>query len=178
MAIPINHEDFGNLFERFGRRAFRLEKLDRYSVPEEAEDYSRFIAGEPLPNSTGEDWCQFVHEKVRLGRTIQRVHIVSKPLTPYIKFEIDWRYSYSSNAGEDIYLLERAKIPSSLNVAHDFWLFDDQILILMHYDVNGSFCSVERENDPHVISAYREASISILSLATPLRQHIAQARTA
>src|SRR4051794_34587810 len=100
MAYTISKAKFGHQFESFKRSAFRLESLDHYSVPEEAVDYHRFLRGEELPTSTEDEWAQFVKKSVAQGKFIQRVHVVPAQLTPYLRYEIEWGYLYSSVAGE------------------------------------------------------------------------------
>lgn len=178
MAIPLLDKDFGKLFDRFGHSAFRLETLDHYSVPDEADEYRRFISGEWLPKSTGEEWCQLVGENVQLGRVMERVRVISNPLTSYMKFEIDWRYVYSSAAGERISLLEKSKIPKGLSGIDDYWLFDESVVIWMRYGTNGHFLRAEKETDLEVISRCQQTRTSLLSMATPMRQYLVETRTA
>ncbi|MFJ8435307.1 DUF6879 family protein [Kitasatospora sp. NPDC094019] len=45
----LDGTEFGRLFERFHRTAFRLETLDLYDVEEEQEEFAAFLAGEVMP---------------------------------------------------------------------------------------------------------------------------------
>jgi hypothetical protein len=176
MATVLTNKEFGSLFESFRETAFRLETLDLYTVPEEAVEYRRFLAGEQLPTSIEDEWAQFVKKTVSQGKKIRRVHIIPTPLTPYLKYEIEWGYLYASIAGEDIHLLDRAKASHKISVMKDFWLFDRETLVLMHYDSAGRFLHGEREDSPEVVKTHSDASASLVTQAVPLKTFLAQAR--
>jgi hypothetical protein len=178
MSVPLDIREFSKFFRHFSRSAFRLETLDSYSVPEEAESYRRFLDGQTPPVSNNEEWCQLIRENFDAGKAMERVHLVSSPLTPYLRFEIDWGYVHSSAAGERIHLLDRTKVSAEIASMKDFWLFDDSILVLMHYDENGSFVGVERENEPRVIAAHVRARALLLSISVPFEQRVAKDRIA
>ena len=170
--------NFSNLFDSFENTAFRLETLDTYSLPDEADDLQRFLSGEPLPLSTNREWCAWIRKNVELGKVIQRVHVVSVPLSPYVKFEINWRYVYNSAAGENIYVIEKSKVPTGIRLLTDYWLFDGRVAVHMRYDSNGRFLGGETDDVERSVSLYRDASISLMSLATPLKQFLAESRAA
>lgn len=130
-------------FETFTREAFRLELLDQYLVPEEEEEYKRFLLGELFPRITEEDeWLSLIRHLQSTGKEVKRVHVVPPQLTPYLKFEIEWGYAYSARAGELIYLITAHEFsrlhPARLDIK-DFWLFDESACIELHYGQNGKF---------------------------------------
>ncbi|MHB8217078.1 MAG: DUF6879 family protein [Candidatus Sulfotelmatobacter sp.] len=175
MLLPITREEFSRLFNSFENSAFRLETLDRYTVPTEAAEYARFLAGEEIPLSTESEWTKLVKKNASAGRIMRRVHAITAPMTPYLKYEICWGYVYSSIAGEQIYLIDRAKAPTI--AAIDFWLFDQKDLIFMRYDADGRFLGAEKEDSPEILAIYRDASTSLISSATPLRTFLAGMRS-
>jgi hypothetical protein len=178
MTTPLTNKEFGDLFDSFGQSAFRLESLDRYTVPAEAVEYRRFLVGELFPVSAEDEWAQLIRKNVHQGKIMQRVHVISMPLTPYLRYEIEWGYVYSSLAGEDIYLIERADVPREILRIPEFWLFDRKTLIVMHYDPIGHFVNAERNDSPEAIAACCQASASLLASATQLKQFLARIRTA
>jgi len=177
MPKPITNQEFAQLFDSFDQSAFRLESLDHYTVPEETVDYQRFLAGEELPTSREDEWAQFIKKSVGQRKVMQRVHTVTMPLTPYLKYEIEWRYLYNSVVGEDIYLLNRTDVSSQILRLTDFWLFDRKTLVVMKYDSAGRFLNAALDDSPEKIVACRDASISLLKLATPLKTFLARIRT-
>jgi hypothetical protein len=177
MARPISKEEFARLFDSFENLAFRLESLDLYTVAGEAAEYARFLAGEELPASTEGDWARFVKKSTSKGKVMQRVHVISIPLTPYLKYEIYWGYVYSCVAGEQIYIIDRANVSPEVLRTTDFWLFDRKTLVIMRYDAAGRFLHAEIEDSPEMLAAYISLSASLLSAATPLKEFLSQIRS-
>src|SRR5260370_7192770 len=77
-------QDFDGLFRH---RVFRLETLDWYDAPNEREPYARFVAGKPADLAWREPWKRLVRDVRASGRIMQRVHIVTEPVSDYIPFE-------------------------------------------------------------------------------------------
>lgn len=73
--------EFGALFERFERSAFRIEARDHYDVDDERERFAAFLEGRPALPRTPEDaaWLALVAASRAAGRVIERVRIVSEP---------------------------------------------------------------------------------------------------
>lgn len=178
MSTVLTRDEFGGLFKSFSNSAFRLETLDLYTVPQEASEYQRFLAGEELPNTADSEWVKFVRASVSEGKTIQRVHAISLPLTSYIKYEIHWGYAYTSAAGEDIRLLDRNKLSPALASVKDFWLFDEKTLVIVHYDSDGRFLHGEMDDSQETLGAYIDIRAILMSQSTPLRQFLARERAA
>lgn len=178
MKTVLTREEFSELFEAFRVSAFRLETLDLYRVPSEADEYRRFLAGEELPTTGESGWVQFVKKAVAQGKVIQRVHLISIPLTPYLKYEIEWGYLYTSLAGEDISLLNRANLSGELSGLTDFWLFDRKTLVFVRYDSEGRFLHGEKEDSLEAVQAHINSCALLISQASPLRAFLAQERGA
>lgn len=65
-------------------------------------------------------------------------------LGPYLRYECEWGYAYNVRAGEDIRILDLAERPEPSGlVDHDFWLADNELVVLMHYDDAGEFLGGE-----------------------------------
>jgi len=62
--------------------------------------------------------------------------MVESPLTDYQRFQCAWGYPANVEAGEDIRILDHR--PDGL-LAVDFWLFDDEIAVVLEYDEEGRF---------------------------------------
>jgi hypothetical protein len=178
MTTVLTSEEFASLFQSFKESAFRLETMDRYTVPEEAEEYQRFLSGGLVPTTADSEWAQFVRNSTSQGKLIQRVHVIVLPLTPYLKYEIEWGYVYTSAAGEDIYLLDRATLSPELRELKDFWLFDDETLVVVRYDSEGRFLQGEREDSVELVRAHIDARARLVSQAISLRSFLAQTRSA
>ena len=122
------------------RSAFRLERLNAYSVPGEADDLARYLRGEPGPDMAKKAvWLETLRRERAAGIRRYRVRVLSRPLAPYVRFECEWGYTLNSGAGEEIYIADRtSRPPLDLPVDHDFWLLDDDHVLRLHYDDAGT----------------------------------------
>lgn len=123
----------------FEREAFRLEILDEYNIPASAENLRAFLAGEPQPVDYNRGWVETVRAATQAGKRMYRVHIVSRPLTDYLRYELGWGYVKNMTGGEEFFILDTTDKPNPLPAAPDFWLFDEKKPVVMEYDESGAF---------------------------------------
>ena len=169
---------FADAFEVFEREAFRLELLPCYDVPQDHARYRQYLAGEPLPSAPKQFWIDYLGRMVTSGRHVRRVHVLPACFTPYLRYEIEWGYLYSAQAGEEIYLLPDCDYPSIVGTAQvlDFWLFDDRIAFNMHYDAEGHFLDAMATTDEAEVRRLVKIKQTLLQVAMPLRQWLARER--
>jgi hypothetical protein len=140
--------EFGGYFSNFKKSAFRLELLSRYNVPDETEDYKKFLAGQSEPpDDYLKDWRSVITSAKASGKEFRRVRVVDGSLSNYLKFEIAWAYRGNIVAGEDIRFIIRTEIQpfnTSVPILKDYWLFDDAECFLMDYDYCGTFLGISR----------------------------------
>jgi hypothetical protein len=160
-------QDFDSLFRH---RVFRLEALDWYDAPNEHEPYARFLARKPADMAWREPWKRLVRDVRASGRIMQRVHVVSEPVSDYIRFELLRVYPANVEAGEDVRILSRATAKERGLDWDDFWLFDDDRAAVLIYDCEGRVKRVEM----HEIPGLRDLRDWTLNLATPLAEYIAE----
>ncbi|SDT39468.1 hypothetical protein SAMN05216371_2139 [Streptomyces sp. TLI_053] len=137
----LDGTEFALLFERFHRTAFRLETLDLYDVEEEQEEFAAFLADEPMPAEWHDN--PWVRSMTDLGKAVARVHVLTSPLTDYLRYELS-AYPGNITAGETIGIIDRATQQVTGLPEHDFWLFDDTEVYRMHYTTGGKFLGAER----------------------------------
>lgn len=162
--------------------AFRLEALDQYTVEFEATRLDAFLRGEPVrPFDQGqEDWLEDLRRERREGKRRMRVHAIGGPLTPYLHYEIDWAYTANAAAGEEIRILHRetwANTPFGERPP-DYYLLDDRIVAVMHYDAVGHWLGGELITDPAEVARYRQIRDQAVAAAVPLRHYLAALRRA
>ncbi len=165
-------QDFTSLFKR---RVFRLEALDYYDAPNESGPYARFLAGEPIDPAWREPWKKLVREVRESGRTMQRVKIVSEPVSDYVRFSLLHASPASVEAGEDIRILGRAvagRAGLGLGGYCDFWLFDDDLAAFLDYDSNGRIEAVQLMDNRIVLAEMRRRRDESLRLATSLARYV------
>jgi hypothetical protein len=158
--------DLAALLKNFRHSAFRLETLERYTVPQEAEWFQDWKRTGKLPELTPENdaWLRMVRDHTRAGRVMQRVRVVSTPLTDYERFELAL-FPPSLEAGEDIRVISR----STVRVREDFWLFDTQTAVMLRYDSAGRFLRAE----PGQPDLCQRQCDEVLAQSIPLKEYLA-----
>jgi hypothetical protein len=156
--------DLASLFESFRSTAFRLECLPAYAVTEddESEAFRLWLAGEQPPRKERE-WPKLCASAVAARKSMQRVRLVTQPLSEYLRFEMEWGYPANVAAGEDIRILDYEP-PGLLKV--DFWLFDDELAVVLEYDDQGRFL---RPVVAESVTPYCQARDLALAASIPYR---------
>jgi hypothetical protein len=127
-----------------------LEVRAAYAPSYEAEDYRKFLAGEPYGVSWMREWLSMIGEATRQGRRFARVRVVNLPLSDYNR----WSYVVSEHniaAGEDIRYLTQDTAAAAGLPDYDYWLFDSRKLGVMRFDEGDRFRGMEIIDDPSVI---------------------------
>jgi hypothetical protein len=103
---------------------------------------------------------------------MRRVHIVDVPLSRYIRFEVECCYRLSEGAGEQIRLLDRALIPSTLRetAMEDYWLFDRSTVMVNDYDSNGTLSQARVTEDSRAVGYYANLEEQVWELSVPFRR--------
>lgn len=148
---------------RYKRSAYRQEMLDWYDVASDGGDVARYLAGRPGP-ADNDAWREFLQQEKTEGKRRYRVHVLSRPLSPYLRYECEWGYVPNVAAGEEIRILDLTDIerPAAL-VDDEFWVLDDELVLIMKYDEEGRFLGAEVPED---IDPYLRARDTAMSAST------------
>ncbi|MGW6389500.1 DUF6879 family protein [Streptomyces sp. NPDC055103] len=153
----------GDLFGSFQREAFRLETLADYSRSGSVDAYRMYLDGLPKPDDYNADWLADVRTHTTAGRRMYRVHVLARPLTPYLRFELGWGYVTNATAGEEFFILDVTEQPSPLPPGvGDFWLFDDTVAAPIRYDEAGGFLGADvlaDDRGPEYVT-YRDTALA------------------
>ncbi|RMI38796.1 DUF6879 family protein [Streptomyces triticirhizae] len=142
--MTTSSKTLGEWFDNFEREAFRLETLDDYGKSGDSVAYQAFLAGKPQPESFQDaGWTRTIRDAVQAGKRMYRVHILSRPLTDYLRFELGWGYLRNMRAGEEFFILDTTDQENPIPDAPDFWLFDERVVGAMRYDGGGAFLGAE-----------------------------------
>ncbi|MGW2581115.1 DUF6879 family protein [Streptomyces virginiae] len=158
--MSISPAEFEKLFSNFRREAFRLETLDDYSGSSDPEMIRVFLAGEPQPDNYNQEWADEVHGNIKAGKRMYRVHILSRPMTDYLRFELGWGYRKNAKAGEEFFILDTTDQPNPLEGVPDFWMFDESSVVSMNYGEGGKFLGAESHSDPAEWMTRRDLALS------------------
>jgi uncharacterized protein DUF6879 len=169
--IPPGGPEFIGLFRTFQYSVFRLETLQSYAASGEDEQIEAFLTGRPEPASQEkQSWVELIRAGVAAGKTIQRVHVVCEPLSPYLAFELTWAYAPNVAAGEDIRIIPvRGSWPADVpRYGYDFWLFDSSRLYQNHYTEDGTWLGAELLANPSAVVDACYARDAALHSGVPL----------
>lgn len=139
MRTLIDDAEFWRQLATYQRSAWRFEQQPAYAVDYEDEQFAGFLAGRPQPPTENRElgeWMSQVARQTAEGKTMGRVRIVDDPITDYQRW-MQWMDRWNREAGETIDYLDRATARAAglpVDGGPDWWLFDDERLMVMSYD--------------------------------------------
>ncbi|GAA1244923.1 hypothetical protein GCM10009676_33490 [Prauserella halophila] len=164
----LDGDAFRERFETYQRTAWRFECQPSYAIPREDSDFARWLAGESIPEGFNAAWHERVRGIVASGRSIGRVRVVRRPLTEYQRHQFDWGIPGNIEAGEDIRILDVTDLELDLP-SHDFWLFDDETVVDLNFNPDGSLINRDQRENPD-LSMYRKWRDTALAYAVPFSE--------
>jgi hypothetical protein len=97
--------------------------------------------------------------------------MVSEPLSEYQQWVLSSAALFA-DAGEDIRYVPRPQLAAtSLPGSGDFYIFDDNLVLFLHYAGNGTSTAVEITDEPQTTRACQAAFDSVWQIAKPLREY-------
>ncbi|MFD5627169.1 DUF6879 family protein [Streptomyces sp. NPDC127072] len=157
----LDGDEWNACFDTMQREAWRLETLPVYTMPQEAEKLARFLHGEKSPDDYTSGWMDEVRQWRSEGKSVGRVHIVTRPLSDYLRFEFEYYYRHHDKAGEDIRILDVTDKPNPLSGVQDFWMFDGSKVVHMNYRPDGTQINRElHEGDPAPFIEYQRIAVA------------------
>jgi hypothetical protein len=172
MITLLSQTDFPALFRQFQDRAWMFETGEHYTWAYEAEELQRFQDGSPTPPprvSWWRPWLDQIRELSGQGKQIGRVRVVTEPPTVYQRWE-QWALPWHTEAGERIAYMSRSRAAAIGLPGYDFWLFDDEQLVLLLYDADGCQSGqilISREDAPALVAQHCAWRNLALHHATP-----------
>ncbi|MGP2436961.1 DUF6879 family protein [Streptomyces sp. JW3] len=160
--MTSSSKTLGEFFDSFECEAFRLETLDDYSKSGNVDAYHAFLAGQPQPSDYNAGWVEELRSHTRAGKRVHRVHILSRPLTDYLSFELGWGYRKNSTGGEEFFILDITDKPNPLAGVPDFWCFDSASVVVMNYDETGKYVGSALLEPERVVefTGYRDTALA------------------
>jgi hypothetical protein len=165
----LEGDDWRTFFDAHEREAFRLETRRSYGVESERAEYEHFLSTGHLDIPDADQWLTRVRHFRQTGRWVGRVHVLSRPLGDYLRYEFAV-YGFTVAAGEDVRILDVTEVEDSGLPKQDFWLFDEKSVVVMEYDDDGN--QLGRELLEHVDSTpYVTWKRLALDLAVPFASY-------
>lgn len=159
----INGREFERILRGARQAVFRLETLPEYREPSEQAWVTAFARGDWWPPACPEqdEWEAMLRAKTAAGVLFQRVHVVTEPLSPYLRFELCWAYPPNAAAGEQIRVADASRGWPDKVPRFDFWVIDGYRYDIS-YSANGTLFGVtgrgwRKETYPWVLAAIRQS---------------------
>ncbi len=108
--VRLEGDGWHTFFDSYQREAFRLETLPSYGVSKEHSGFEKFLGTGELDIPDDDPWLVRVRHFRHTGRWIGRVHVISRPLTDYLRYEFAV-YRRTVEAGEDVRILDPPTSP-------------------------------------------------------------------
>ncbi|MFD4530461.1 DUF6879 family protein [Streptomyces sp. NPDC058470] len=158
----LDGDEWRAKFREFQSEAWRLETLPQYRVPQESEELEAFRSGKRIdPHSYASAYTEDLKRQRGEGKRKGRVHVLTQPLSEYLRFEFSRYYAPHVLAGEDIRILDVTDRENPLPGVRDFWLFDRSTVVLMNYEEDGTQINRELyESDPAPFVEYQRIAVA------------------
>jgi hypothetical protein len=141
-------------------------------VAAEDEPFGRWLRGEPDEYAWHQDWLKFLRQATAAGVMVQRVRLASNPHTDYTRWGLDVS-PLNIEAGEDIRYLPRRLTDDITLPDEDYWLLDDDTLILSVFSAGGRTGGFAREPSPELLKQCLVVRDQVWDRAIPYAQYVA-----
>ncbi len=166
---PASYNDLNDLCNGITKSFVHLETRDAYGTEVELPHMAKWRRGEPDDYAWLGWWLEMLRGHRAAGRSCRRARVVSQPLSDYQRWTMT-HVDLFINAGEEIRYVARPSLATiPLPGSGDFYVFDDELVLFLHYAGNGTNASFETTSDPAVVAQCREAFETVWALTTAAR---------
>lgn len=166
----ITNGDFQDLLKTFKHSSVHLETRDAYGTEVELPHMAKWAAGEPDDLEWLQDWCTTLCGHVAAGRTVKRARIVSEPLSDYQRWTLTIGHPMVE-AGEDVRFVPRRQVSELCIPGNDYYLFDDERAVFLHYAGSGLNNSLTTTTNPATVEMCRKAFDQVWPLGIPYSEY-------
>lgn len=168
---------FDEMFDSAQQELFKIEVLQDYSAVDMCPSLQTWLDGdEKLSRSLGKNDKNIINYRNKCLRSpagIERIHIVKKPYTRYLNWEIAVCYKDSliAHGAESISLVEANQLKDVGLPKGDLWIFDNTCVLQWEYeDSTGktSGAQIWDKADDDNIEYFLELSAYIKGKASPI----------
>jgi hypothetical protein len=167
----VTRDDLGALCRGITHSFVHLETRDAYGTEVELTHWAKWLRGEPDDFGWLDWWLEMVRGHRAAGRTCRRLRVVSEPLSDYQRWVLSFTGMFV-DAGEDIRYVPRPRLVGlALPGSGDFYVFDKQVALFLHYAGSGINASFEVSEDPDTVESCAQSFEAAWNLATPFRDY-------
>ena len=167
---PLSYDTFKSM-ARASKRAFHLEQRDTYNVTAEDEPFGKWQRGDLDDYAWHQDWLRFLREATVAGVRIQRVRLVSLPYSDYTRWGLEVS-QLNLEAGEDMRYLPRHLTRDIDFPPEDYWLLDDDQLVLSVFSEDGRTGGFAENESPELLRHCLAVRDQVWSRAVPYVQYV------
>lgn len=170
MRKLINPDDeFAALLRTVTRSSWRWECQGDYRV--DHQKVQGWLSGESRENEEAREWVRFIGGLRQSGIPWERVRMLTEPLSDYLAWMLantDWNI----NAGEDIRWIKESKARELGAPDYDFYIFDDNRVVIMHFDEEKVLTGAEVVDEEDVVAEHRAWRDTVWPHAVPHREYL------
>ena len=171
MMRAATSEELYELCKGIERSFVHLETRDAYGTETEQPHIEKWRRGEPDESDWLDEWLAMLRGHRAAGRTCRRARVVSEPVSDYQRWSLSIIDTFIE-AGEDIRYIPRPRLVTvCLPGSGDFYVFDDELVLFLHYAGSGTNASYEIAEDPQTVRTCRQAFETVWDMATPVRDY-------
>ena len=152
---------------------FKVEVLQDYSGEDHGESLSLWLEGKKeesmavLMKQDNQEWKKAL-EDTKDAKKI-RLHVVERPLTAYLEWEVEVYKRQNIPLGEEVYLVEKTDVIHLEIPDGDFMLFDNKKAIKNTYDKTGKCYQYDFYDEGNDISKFLHLKSELIRFAQPLK---------
>ena len=148
-----------------------LETRDAYGTEIEQPHIATWKRGEPDDLAWAASYLEELRGHRAAGRTCRRARIVSEPLSEYQQW-VNSHVEQFIDAGEDVRYVPRPRLTDVLLPGSgDFYVFDDNLVLFLHYAGNGTNTAFEVTDEPEVVKTCSDTFETVWKMAIPFREY-------
>lgn len=167
----LSGDEWARALHDFERTAFRFECQGTYHEPYEQEALRQYLAGGEPDLGYLRGWLDDVRRGTESGRRYSRVRVLTDPLTDYLKFELAVT-PHNAAAGEEVRILSAAQAAEMDLPQDDFWLFDNKLATVMHFDEREGFQYADAVTAPDQVREFLEIRERVWDAAVSFREFV------
>jgi hypothetical protein len=167
----VTSDELYALCEGIKRSFVHLETRDAYGTETEQPHIEKWRRGEPDDSDWLDSWLAMLRHHRAAGRTCRRAKVVSEPLSEYQRWSNSIKGRFVE-AGEETGYIPRPRLATvCLPGSGDFYVFDDELVLFLHYAGSGTNGYYETTDDSQIVRTCREAFETVWDFAIPFRDY-------
>jgi len=171
MITPLDVEAVLKLYDGAKRAVFRIELLQSYDWPDEADRIAEWRATGQVSPSTDAQWQELAGQ-ISSGVSNTLLHVIDLPLNDYLRYEFAAYKANNLPAGQDVRIAVRSDHPGLSEVPSEFALFDDTVVWYRYNMASGVKLGWELDDDAAVLAACQRHRDLAMANSKPLLQFI------